>query len=175
MGLLGEESVQRLNMATIRRVADAASAAGIAALPSAMLAGRGVDSARLHDVLQALREALEASPVPAQEWAVLIALFSVDDLARLVGVSPASLRRYSAASRPTPDPVAERLHFIARVVADLRGAYNDVGIRRWFERRRTALRGKAPAEILIGEWDPESRSARSVRDLARSLTFSPAT
>ena len=102
-------------------------------------------------------------------------LFAIDDLARLVRVSPASLRRYASGSRPTPDAVAARLHFLARVVAELKGAYNEVGIRRWFYRKRTALLGKSPGQILTGEWNPESRTARSVLDLARSLTFSPAT
>jgi len=175
MGLLGQETIERLDLATVRRVARAASAAGIGALPSAALAARNVDPGQLREVLRLLREALEDSPAPTQEWAALATLFAIDDLARLVRVSPASLRRYASGSRPTPDAVAARLHFLARVVAELKGAYNEVGVRRWFDRKRTALRGKSPGQILTGEWNPESRTARSVLDLARSLTFSPAT
>lgn len=175
MGLLGEEIVERLDLPTLRRAARAANAAGIAAVPSAALAARTVDPADLRRALQRLREALEDSPAPTQEWTALGALFAVEDLARLVGVSPASLRRYASRSRATPDAVAARLHFLARVVAELKGAYNDVGVRRWFDRKRTALRGRAPAQILAGEWDPESRGAMSVLQLARSLSLSPAT
>jgi hypothetical protein len=175
MGLLGDEGVERLDLATLRRVARAASEAGIGALPTATLAARRLDPEQLPSVLQALREALEDSPVPAQEWSVLVPLFGVEDLARLVTVSPASLRRYASGSRPTPDAVAARLHFLARVVAELKGAYNDVGVRRWFQRNRTLLRGKAPAQVLEGDWSPEARGPQKVLDLARSLASSPAT
>jgi hypothetical protein len=39
--------------------------------------------------------------------------------------------------------VAERLHWLAMVVADLAGSYNALGIRRWFERPRALLGGAA--------------------------------
>lgn len=175
MGLLGDEAVERLDLATVRRVARAASEAGIGTGPTAALAARRVAPRQLRAALQTLREALEDSPAPSREWAALVPLFGVDDLARLVAISPASLRRYASRSRPTPDAVAARLHFLARVVAELKGAYNDIGVRRWFQRKRTLLRGKAPSQILKGDWSPEDRSARKVLDLARSLAFSPVT
>ena len=175
MGLLGEEGVERLDLAAIRRVAQGASEAGIGALPTAALAARSLTPHDLHAALRTLREALEDSPAPAQEWAALVPLFGVEDLARLVTVSPASLRRYASRSRPTPDTVAARLHFLARVVAELKGAYNEIGVRRWFQRKRTALRGKSPAQILNGDWGPEDRGPGRVLDLARSLASSPAT
>lgn len=175
MGLLGEEAIERLDLATLRRVARAASEAGIGTLPTAALAARRLAPDQLRAVLLTLREALEDSPAPAQEWAALAPLFGVEELAHLVAISPASLRRYASASRPTPDAVAARLHFLARVVAELKGAYNDVGVRRWFERKRTALRGKSPAQILKGGWSPEDRGTQKVLDLARSLASSPAT
>ena len=175
MGLLGDEGIERLDLATLRRVARAASEAGIGAIPTAVLAGRRLDSNELHAVVQRLREALEDSPAPTHEWAALVPLFGLEDLAHLVTVSPASLRRYASRSRPTPDPVAARLHFLARVVAQLRGSYNDIGVRRWFERKRTALRGKSPAQILRGDWSPEDTNAHKVLELARSVASSPAT
>ncbi|HWO69445.1 MAG TPA: hypothetical protein VNP94_01620 [Actinomycetota bacterium] len=175
MGLLGEEEVERLDLAALRRVARAAAEAGIGTLPAAALAASRVDADELHAILRTLREALEDSPTPSREWAALLPLFGAEDLARLLGVSPVSVRRYASGSRPTPDPVAARLHFLARVVAELKGAYNDVGVRRWFHRKRTALGGKAPAQVLTGDWSPEDRGARKVLDLARSLAFSPAT
>lgn len=175
MGLLGEEAIERLDLTALRRVARAASDAGIGTLPTAALAARHLDARRLPEILQTLREALEDSPAPAREWSALITVFGVEDLAGLVGVSPASLRRYASGSRGTPDPVAARLHFLARVVAELKGAYNDVGIRRWFRRKRTALRGKTPEQVLDGDWRPEQRGPQRVFELARSLAFSPAT
>jgi hypothetical protein len=175
MGLLEEdETVERLDLASVRRVARAAGAAGIATVPGAALATR-LGPNDLRSALQELRGALEDSPAPAHEWAVLVRLFGPEILARLVSISPASLRRYVSRSRPTPDPVAARVHFLARVVADLKGAYNDIGIRRWFQRRRTALRGRSPAQVLTGAWDPDSPNVGSVMDLARSLASSSAT
>lgn len=174
MGLLGEVEIERLDLAALRRVARAASEAGIGALPTALTARR-VRPEELHAILRALRAALEDSPTPTREWTALLPLFGVEDLARLLGVAPVSIRRYASGARPTPDPIATRLHFLARVVAALKGAYNEVGIRRWFQRRRTALGGKTPAQILTGDWGPEDRGARKVLDLARSLAFSPAT
>jgi hypothetical protein len=71
--------------------------------------------------------------------------------------------------------VAARLHFLASVVGDLAGAYNDFGIRRWFERPRTALEGRAPAALLSGPWSPDDVEPQRVRELAASLVASPVT
>jgi transcriptional regulator with XRE-family HTH domain len=129
-------------------------------------------------VAAALRElgfALEGSPMPAFEWPAMLDLFGAERLAELLGVSVASLRRYAKDERPTPDVVAARLHLLARIVAELRGAYSEVGVRRWFERPRTALRGRAPEDLLTDAWDPDGADADRVLALARALTASPAT
>jgi hypothetical protein len=176
MGLLAEdETVERLDLPTVRRIARAANRAGIGAAPTAALAARRPAPGALRTALQGLREALEDSPAPAAEWSGLVRLFGAESLARLVSVSPVSLRRYASGSRPTPDAVAGRVHLLARVVAELRGAYNDVGVRRWFDRKRTPLRGRSPAQVLSGEWTPESPNPQKVLELARALAFSPAT
>jgi hypothetical protein len=78
---------------------------------------------------------IEDSPLPDQEWTALRNTLGDGLLARLCRVSEVSLRRYAARARPTPDVVAQRLHILALIVADLRGAYNDYGVRRWFQRR----------------------------------------
>ncbi|HXF57369.1 MAG TPA: hypothetical protein VNO34_07335 [Actinomycetota bacterium] len=120
MGLLRDQAVERLDLAAVRRVARAANEVGIGTLPTAALSRR-LTSRELHGILRTLREALEHSPAPSREWAALLPLFGLEDLARLVGVSTASLRRYASEARPTPDHVAVRLHFLARVVAELKG------------------------------------------------------
>ena len=66
------------------------------------------------------------------------------------------------------------MHFLALAVGDLAGAYNDIGIRRWFERKRTVLEGRAPAAVLRGKWQPEDPGPLQVRDLARALVASAA-
>jgi hypothetical protein len=95
-------------------------------------------------------------------------------LARLLGVSTVSVQRYASGKHPTSDEVAARLHFLALVVSDLAGAYNDIGIRRWFDRVRTPLGNKAPAQLLMHPWQPEDSGPRQVRQLAHTLVASPA-
>ena len=60
-------------------------------------------------------------------------------------------------------------------MGDLTGAYNDIGVRRWFERRRTRLDGNTSAQALVDPWSPEDEGPRRVRDLSRALASSPAT
>ena len=120
-------------------------------------------------------DALGGSLRPQYEWPKLVKTLGVEQLARRVGISVSSLRRYKAHSRSTPDDVAARLHFLAMLVGDLAGAYNDVGIRRWFHRKRSLLGERSPAEILAGEWRPDAPGPTQVRQLARSLVAAPAT
>jgi hypothetical protein len=115
-------------------------------------------------------EALDASPIPGGEWRPAREVLGDELLARLVGgISPSSLRRYAAGARETPDDVAWRLHVVARLLASLLGSYNDYGVRRWFERRRTALDGKAPAEVLQAADDEGDEHLRRVLALADDL------
>ena len=177
MGLLDEDEViDRLDRGTLNRIVEAAAAGGMtpdAVVP--LVARWESDPEEIGDALDALRNALEESPVPVAEWRSLTRLFGADRLAELIGVSRVSLRRYASAQRPTPDDIAARLHFLAKLVGDLRGAYNDIGVRRWFDRARTQLHGSAPREILQGKWDPDASGPMEVRQLARSLTASAAT
>ena len=144
-------------------------------------AARGLERAAPDDVGAILRELreidalLEESPLPATEWRRLLDVLGRDQLAGLVGISPSSVVRYARGERETPDPVAARLHFLALAVGDLAGAYNDIGIRRWFERKRTVLEGRALAALLRGAWQPEDPGPLQVRDLARALVASAVT
>jgi uncharacterized protein (DUF2384 family) len=175
MGLLADD-IDELTLDVVRSVATRAAEVGVGESAAASLrstASRSPDRAAA--ALRELQRALEGSPLPAFEWPAMIELFGTERLAELVGVSIASLRRYAADQRPTPDVVAARLHLIARIVAELRGAYSEVGVRRWFERTRSLLGGRSPDSLLSGEWDPDGGDAESVLSLARSLTASPTT
>ncbi len=150
--------------------------AGVARRLTARL--RGVDPMRAEgaeDVLRAVLDALRGSPLPQFEWTALTRVLGSDELAALLHISESSLHRYAKGTRSTPDVTAERLYFLALIVGDLLGAYNEVGVRRWFYRPRTALQGKAPIELLGDRWTPEDRGPRAVSELARSLLFSSAT
>jgi hypothetical protein len=133
------------------------------------------DTARIAERLRELDALIEESPLPESEWPRVLEVLDRDQLAALLGISPASVLRYEKQQRATPDDVAARLHFLALVIGDLAGAYNAIGIRRWFDRTRTALDGRAPAAVLRGHWKPEDPGPRAVRALARALTSSPAT
>lgn len=133
------------------------------------------DPARIADLLDEANAALEDSPLPPQEWISLRRILGDELLARLCGISEASLRRYAAGARSTPDPVAQRLHNLALIVADLRGAYNDYGIRRWFQRPRAQLGGVSPQDFLPIDWTPDSPEVSRLRELAGALSGSPAT
>ncbi|MCC6165207.1 MAG: hypothetical protein IT182_17815 [Acidobacteria bacterium] len=169
MGLLEPAADERETL-DIPRLIDVVRDAGIARNPA--LHFDNVDALtpeELASVLRLLIAALEASPVPDREWPALLRVIDGDQLAALLGISASSLRRYAARERTTPDLVAARLHHLALIVGDLAGAYNDVGIRRWFERKRTALDGLAPSALLSGDWDPDDEAPQKVRLLARAL------
>ena len=175
MGLVdaADRRVDARGLATLlKRVRDA----GIARQPA--LRFDNVEPPSVEEAEALLRvviAALEASPAAAHEWPVLARILEAEQLSALLGISVTSLRRYASGERETPDAIAARLHHLALIVGDLSGAYNDVGVRRWFERRRTALDGNAPAALLAGEWNPDDPGPRRVRELADSLVALSAT
>jgi hypothetical protein len=169
MGLLPED-VETMDFRSMEQVLKYIHRAGI---------GKGIqltthDIDALESTFQLLNMALEESPVPEFEWERLTGILGIDLLARLLGTSAVSIRRYKVASRTTPDEVAARLHFLALTVGDLGGAYNEAGIRQWFDRKRVQLGGHSPAELLGKSWTVDGPDAIAVRDLARALTASSA-
>lgn len=175
MGLLSQE-IMCLDESAMRGLEQGMAEAGIGRTLLANLHRQPfADPVPLSALLQQISEALDNSPAPAQEWRTLQSVLGLDLLARLLGISESSARRYSSSSRGTPDPVADRLHFLAFVVGDLAGAYNDIGVRRWFDRKRRRLDGNTPAQRLGGAWSPDDEGPRQVRELSSALRSSPAT
>jgi hypothetical protein len=177
MGLIPEaEKIDRLDDRTIRRVTRRIADRGIGrALVLELEGAREARSADLRRILRGLSDVLEDSPLPELEWPRLRDVLGLELLGALVGVSPASARRYLARERATPDEIAARLHFIALIVGDLAGTYNELGIRRWFERRRTQLDGRSPREVLGRGFRPDDADPVAVAALARSLSAGAAT
>ena len=169
LGLLRDRpQVDRLDLELVREIARQASAAGIGRdVALALLAEQS--PARLERLIERLDEALIGSPLPDRELRQLRQTFDIDQLAQLVGASTVSLRRYLAGSRAVPDEIAARAHWLALVSADLAGAYNELGIRRWFERPRAQLGGRPPRAELGRDWNPDQPGAQRVRDLAAAL------
>jgi len=171
MGLVEPGAVVRIDVSSVRHLANRVRRAGIAAGAAEALNNVAAPTAaEVTALLEMMVAALEASPVPKFEWAGLARVFDADALASLLNISASSLKRYASGERATPDPIAARLHFVALVVGDLAGSYNDIGIRRWFHRKRMRLDSRSPAAILTGDWDPDEDGPSRVRALARSLT-----
>ena len=176
MGLVEPDAVARGDVKAVRHIANHVRKAGIGAAAAAAL--NNVETPtdpELAALLQTMNAALEASPVPKFEWGGLARVLDDEQLASLLSVSISSLKRYQSGERDTPDAIAARLHFLALVVGDLAGSYNDIGIRRWFMRNRTRLDGRSPAQLLTGEWDPDDAGPAHVRQLARDLVSLSAT
>lgn len=173
---IADPGAMRADAAAIRQLAGKVRRAGIATSAADVLDNVGAPSPReLTALLQMIIAALDASPAPEYEWKGLTRVFSPDDLAALLDLSVSSLKRYQSGERTTPDLVAARLHCLALIVGDLAGSYNDTGIRRWFQRKRTQLDGRAPASFLRHGWDPDDEGPQRVRALARSLVTLSAT
>jgi len=174
MGLLpAEERIETLDLSSFRKAVHHIHRAGIARHIGLELTDTtGPD---LERILERLNLALEESPAPEFEWNRLAGVLGLEILARLLGVSGTSVRRYRANARTIPDDVAERLHFLSLIVGDLAGAYNEIGIRQWFERKRAQLDGRSPLEWLKGRWKPTQPGPRRVQDLVRALVASPVT
>jgi hypothetical protein len=183
MGVLAGATVTQIDAQAVQRVLTALHKQGlIGAAPVALapLLKQGparLDAAtaqRMADSVEQLVAVLDDSPAPSTEWAPMRAVFGDEVLGDLLGIAPASLRRYAGAERATPQATAERLHWLAMVVSDLAGSYNDFGMRRWFERPRTQLGGKSPRALLGARWTPDDKAAQQVRRLAATLSGAPA-
>jgi uncharacterized protein (DUF2384 family) len=179
MGVLAGAAITQIDAAAVQHVLAALQSQGlIGAAPVALapLLEQGpaqLDAAtaeRMADNVDQLVAVLDDSPAPATEWATMRIVFGDESLGDLLGVAPASLRRYAAGERATPQSTAERLHWLAMVVSDLAGSYNEFGMRRWFERPRSQLGSKSPRALLGTKWTPDTRAAAQIRVLAAALT-----
>lgn len=169
VGLLRDRPlIGRLDLDLLRGIAREASAAGVGR-DAALELLRKPSPRHLGSVIGRLEDALASSPMPERELAVLLDVFDIEQLAALLDTSAVSLRRYVAATRTVPDVLAARIHWLALVSSDLAGAYNALGIRRWFDRPRTQLDGKSPRQLLGRGWDPDDAMVDRVRALAAAL------
>lgn len=126
--------------------------------------------------LRQLTEIMEETPIPEKEWKRIRTLLNDDMVAKIIGISEQSVRRYATDERATPDDVAARLHWLALTTGDLQGAYNDDGVRNWFKRPRKSFGDKSPIAILGGQsWSPAAEEAKRIRKFARELTESMGT
>lgn len=173
LGLLpGHGTIDRIDEELIRDVARSSLAEGVAqetALAILEDTGASTSGARWGALIGHLEDALTGSPMPRRELTGLLKTYGHESLGQLLGISSASLRRYASGTRAVPDAIAARIHFLALVTTDLAGSYNDFGMRRWWERPRSALEGRSPRGTLGDDWDPDDPPALAVADLARAL------
>jgi hypothetical protein len=161
MGLLSAD-VDRLDRSTLLDIAETAARAGIAQTDAArLMSEKDLDPATVRAFLERLGDSLRESPMPELELVSLLDLFPHDELGTLLGASESSLRRYASGARRPPDDAASSLLDRRRVS---RGAYNDIGVRRWFQRQRTLLDGRTPAQPCAARTpDPRARRVRHGR------------
>jgi uncharacterized protein (DUF2384 family) len=175
LGLLGDvEGPVDLDPALLLGAFAALSEAGVAQHARVMLQ-QATEPSEYRELLEAALDQIEHSPLPGSEWAPVIETLTESLLAELVGISLSSLRRYAAGTRTTPDDVALRLHFVALLIVDLSGGYNEHGIRRWFDRPRRALGGRPPRDLLGASFDPDAPDTHRLHDLAAVLAGAGAT
>ena len=169
MGIVGGNAAAGLNVSVWSDALQRIRRAGIGRRLRWEAPDGGHDRARFVRRLEQLKEALEASPVPATEGPKLNDILGRDLLARLLGISVVSLRRYLSGARKMPDRVAARLHFLAFVTFYIAGGFTDEGVRLWFDRPHYLLDGAAPADFLVDDWRPEDPGPERVREFARWL------
>ncbi len=174
MGLLKLSSpMSHLDLDVLRSTLVNFLEAGIGIVPIAELAQNN-SAEDLPRILDEIYESLEGSPNPDTEWLSISAVLGRELLLKLLDISNSSIERYIDQKRPTPDSIAVKLHTLARIIAHLSGAYNDIGIRRWFERPRSQLNGSSPADLLTGEWQDNPEIIESILGLAARINSSPA-
>jgi len=178
MGLLSSDGETDVSRPTLQKLLDALRVHRFgedARVHLAPLRYRSIDqldtdvAAAAMQKVRELSEALSRSYAPATEGGSMRQMLFDEALADLAGISRASLRRYATSERTTPQPVAERLHWIATVTADLAGSYNEFGIRRWFDRPRQQLKGASPRQFLEGSWTPNSTEALRIKELSTAV------
>jgi len=181
MGFMPSGASERvkLNRRLLVRIAHVLESDGVAIESGARLrqlsAGRSEDeaegTAEWERALQEILEAVAASPRPHGEWQPARDLLGDELLARVLGgISISSLRRYAAGTRTTPDDIAWRLHVVATVLSSILGSYNDYGVRRWFDRRRSRLNGATPAEAIAQAQNESDELLQTTLALADQLT-----
>ena len=173
VGLLPDQPpVERLDVELIRGIARTTLSEGVAQEAAFAIledTGASTSEARWEDLITHLEDAIAGSPMPQRELTGLLRTYGHESLGPLLGISPASLRRYVTGARGVPDAVAARIHYLALVTADLAGSYNEFGLRRWWERPRSVLEGRSPRVALGRDWDPDGVPARDVAELAHAL------
>lgn len=142
---------------------------------SGLLLSHKKSPGELLEAFRGINRAMEESPNPDSEWDRLEQVLGTELLADLVRTSKVSVGRYKSKQRPTPPDIAARLHYLAMLIAELVGSYNQFGIIGWFGRKRYQLKDRSPRQLLNGEWSPESEQAKQVKTLAIAISGSPAT
>jgi hypothetical protein len=99
----------------------------------------------------------------------LVRTYGTAATAALLDVPTAELRAYREGTCAVPALVAGRISYLVLVTDQLVGAYNAMGLRRWWQRPRVALDGRSPRAALGGDWDPAGPAAEAILALARGL------
>jgi len=131
---------------------------------------REYSSTDLRMRLNELSSILEDSPLPEREWSRVKELLQEDLMTGMLHISEPSLRRYAQGERQCSDNVSNKLHWLALVLGDLLGSYNEIGARNWFLRPRKSFGGKTPFQMLSArDWNPDDAGPIKIREFVKSL------
>lgn len=92
-------------------------------------------------------------------------------LASLLRISKRKLEIYSRKPETISEEIFLRLAFLIEIVEVLGGAYNNIGVYRWFLRKRIQLGRKSPAQILKYSWFPGEPGPQRILELAKSMNI----
>ena len=122
------------------------------------LLGRPRDEVR--EIGQWHEHILEGLPFAAVESVKARASLTDAEIARLLGIGEATLRRARASQAPLDAPTSDRLYRLSRTIAIaeevLESAENAM---RWLKREQPGLRGHVPLELLVTQAGAEQVEA----------------
>lgn len=112
---------------------------------------------------------LTRTPFPDLEFQSAVNFLSLPLLATLLGCEEFRLNEIRTKRSQFPSELQEKLHFVILIISALSGTYRNAGIREWFNRKRSKLEDRSPADILHGNWSPADDDAKRVGQLAWDL------
>ncbi|PZM83453.1 MAG: hypothetical protein DKT66_09880 [Candidatus Melainabacteria bacterium] len=125
-----------------------------------------------NEMVSAIEEVLKdfsRTPFPSLEFQSAVDYLGLPLLANLLGCEEFKLNEVRTKKVEFPPELQEKLHFVILIIAALSGTYRSVGMREWFNRKRSKLGDRSPADILHGNWSPLDHDAKRVGQLAWDL------
>lgn len=106
---------------------------------------------------------------------VVIRCLGVELFCRHLGIVYAEMLRVGIVNYNFSAQQKKKIKFLYEAVDVLQGGYNYDGIKKWFSKKRKALDGKSPDDILNNGWAPTDELPQKILALAKNLRDGNAT